>query len=261
MVPAANCQTVQQGFPCCTVWGMAPRKVTRPKPLALAYIRVSTEDQADTGASLEAQRTALLLEAERKGWDVEIVEDAGLSGKSMNRPGLTSALERLEAGQADWLMATKLDRLSRSVSDFDTIAKRARLGEKGQLFSLHILDMPYDLTTANGEFMANIMISTARFERRLNGDRTRAGMAQRKAEGKHVGRKRQLPAETVELITAARANGASMAKIAAGLNEDGVATSHGGAKWYPSTIKAVLDSVARESLEGFTASHLGSGGN
>lgn len=240
---------------------MTPRKVTRTKPLALAYIRVSTEDQADTGASLEAQRTALMLEAERKGWDVEVVEDAGLSGKSMNRPGLTSALERLETGQADWLMATKLDRLSRSVGDFDTIAKRARLGEKGQLFSVHILDMPYDLTTANGEFMANIMISTARFERRLNGDRTRAGMAQRKVEGKHVGRKRQLPPETVERIKATRASGASMAKIAAGLNEDGIATSQGGAKWYPSSVKAVLDSVARESLEGFTAASMEAEGN
>lgn len=232
---------------------MAPKKVNRAKPLALAYIRVSTEDQADSGASLEAQRHALTLEAERKGWDVEVVEDAGLSGKSMNRPGLTSALERLEAGQADWLMATKLDRLSRSVGDFDTIAKRARLGERGQLFGLHILDMPYDLTTANGEFMANIMISTARFERRLNGDRTRTGMAQRKAEGKHVGRKRQLPAETVEQIKTARAAGNSMAKIAAALNDDGVPTAQGGAKWYPSTVKAVLDSVEREALEGFTA--------
>ncbi|MFJ6004058.1 recombinase family protein [Arthrobacter sp. NPDC092385] len=232
---------------------MAPKKVTRSRPLALAYIRVSTEDQADSGASLEAQRTALTLEAERKGWDVEVVEDAGLSGKSMNRPGLTSALERLEAGQADWLMATKLDRLSRSVGDFDTIAKRARLGERGQLFGLHILDMPYDLTTANGEFMANIMISTARFERRLNGDRTRTGMAQRKAEGKHVGRKRQLPAEVVERITAARAAGLSMAKIADALNADAVPTAQGGAKWHPSTIKAVLASVEREALEGFTA--------
>ncbi|MGX5718351.1 recombinase family protein, partial [Arthrobacter sp. MAHUQ-56] len=202
---------------------MAPKKVTRSKPLALAYVRVSTEDQADNGASLEAQRGALLLEAERRGWDVEVVEDAGVSAKNMNRPGLLSALARLEAGQADWLMATRLDRLSRSVGDFDTIAKRARLGEKGQLFGLHVLDMPYDLTTPNGEFMANIMISTARFERRLNGQRTRDGMAQRKAEGKHVGRKRQLPPETVARIRAARAGGASMARIAADLNADGVA--------------------------------------
>lgn len=238
---------------------MAPKKVTRTKPLALAYIRVSTEDQADYGASLEAQRTALLLEAERKGWDVEVVEDAGLSAKSMNRPGLLSALERLEAGAADWLMATKLDRLSRSVGDFATIAKRARLGEKGQLFGLHILDMPYDLTTPNGEFMANIMVSTARFERRLNGQRTRDGMAQRKAEGKHIGRKRQLPPETVERIKAARASGASMAKIATGLNEDGIATSQGGAEWYPSSVKAVLDSMTRESLEGFTATNMTKG--
>ena len=235
------------------VWFMAPRKVTRERPLALAYLRVSTDEQADSGASLEAQRAALTAEAERRGWDVEVVEDAGVSGKSMNRPGLTSALERLETGQADWLMATKLDRLSRSVGDFDTITKRARLGERGQLFGLHILDMPYDLTTANGEFMANIMVSTARFERRLNGDRTRTGMAQRKAEGKHVGRRRQLPSEVVQRITAARAAKLSMAKIADALNADQVPTAQGGVRWYPSTVRAVLVSVEREELEGFTA--------
>ncbi|MGX5718363.1 recombinase family protein, partial [Arthrobacter sp. MAHUQ-56] len=54
-------------------------------------------------------------------------------------------------------------------------------------------------------------------------------------------------------IRAARAGGASMARIAADLNADGVATGHGGAQWYPSTVKAVLDSMAHESLEGFSA--------
>lgn len=79
----------------------------------------------------------------------------------------------------------------------------------------------------------------------------------------HLGRKRkrQLPAETVERIRAERAGGASMAKIATGLNEDDVATSQGGAKWYPSTVKAVLDSMARESLEGFTVSPVETEGN
>jgi len=232
---------------------MATKRTTRVRPLALAYVRVSTDEQADSGASLEAQRTALTLEAERRGWDVEVVEDAGVSGKSMNRPGLTSALERLEAGQADWLMATKLDRISRDVADFGNITKRARLGERGQLFGLHILDMPYDLTTANGELMANIMISTARFERRLNGERTRTGMAQRKAEGKHVGRRRQLPTVVVERIKERRDAGATLAGIAGELNADQVPTAQGGAKWHPSTVKAVITSVEREALEGFVS--------
>ncbi|KYK01903.1 hypothetical protein AUV02_01755 [Micrococcus sp. CH3] len=57
-------------------------------PLALAYVRVSTEDQAEHGASLDAQRAALAAEADRRGRDFEVVADEGLTGKFLNRPGL-----------------------------------------------------------------------------------------------------------------------------------------------------------------------------
>lgn len=228
---------------------MTPRKVTRERPLALAYLRVSTHEQADSGASLDAQRASLTSEAARRGWDVEVVEDAGLSGKNMNRPGLTSALERLDRGQAQFLMAVRLDRLSRSVADFAAVVDRAKRKDWG----LVLLSPNIDTSDAAGRFTANVLASAAQYEHELIGARTREGMAQRKAEGKHVGRRRSLPVEVVSRITAARAAGLSMAKIADGLNADGVPTAQGGAKWHPSTVKAVLASVEREGLEGFTA--------
>ena len=61
----------------------------------VGYVRVSTDEQADSGAGLAAQRRAILEEAERRGWHVvELIEDAGYSGKDLNRPGIVFALDR-----------------------------------------------------------------------------------------------------------------------------------------------------------------------
>jgi hypothetical protein len=80
----------------------------------IGYVRVSTADQVESGLGLAAQETAIREEAERRGWDLEIVRDEGRSGKRVN-PGLRSALDDLRAGLADGLVVAKLDRLARSV--------------------------------------------------------------------------------------------------------------------------------------------------
>ena len=68
----------------------------------VGYIRVSTAEQADSGAGLEAQRAAIQAEALRRGWTLlRTFEDAGASGKSMTgRPGLQEALQAVEHGEA-----------------------------------------------------------------------------------------------------------------------------------------------------------------
>src|SRR5688572_29091073 len=82
----------------------------------VGYIRVSTEEQADSRAGLDAQRAAILAEADRRGWRlVDLIEDAGWSGRDMKRPGMQAALEALRAKRADTLVVAKLDRLSRSL--------------------------------------------------------------------------------------------------------------------------------------------------
>src|SRR5665811_394770 len=92
----------------------------------IGYLRVSTEDQADSRAGLEAQRAAILAEAERRGWHlVEVIEDAGFSGKDLNRPGIVAALDALRRHKADTLVVAKLDRLSRSMLDFAALMDRA----------------------------------------------------------------------------------------------------------------------------------------
>lgn len=84
----------------------------------IAYLRVSTDKQADRGASLDAQRVKAAAYAQL--YDLELVDtivDAGESAKSLERPGLKRALTMLKAGEAEALLVVKLDRLTRSVVD------------------------------------------------------------------------------------------------------------------------------------------------
>jgi DNA invertase Pin-like site-specific DNA recombinase len=146
----------------------------------LGYARVSTLEQADSRAGLEAQRRAVEAECERRGWElVEVVEDAGYSAKDLRRPGIRSALEALERHQADGLVVAKLDRLSRSMIDFTALMGLARR----QSWALVALDCAVDTTTPAGEAMANVLATFAQFERRLIGQRTREALEQKRAQG------------------------------------------------------------------------------
>ena len=215
---------------------MVTTREKRTKPLALAYVRVSTDDQAAEGASLEAQRGALIAEAQRRGWDLELVADEGASGKNLERPGLIAALERLDRSEADALLAVRLDRISRSVADFAGLMRRA----KRRSWRLVLLSPDLDTEDPAGKFTAHVLAAAAEYERDLIGARTREGMAQRRAEGIHVGRPRTLPPDLVDRIVVERAHGATLRSIAAALTADAVPTAHGGVAWHASTIRAVL---------------------
>src|SRR5262245_9845331 len=95
----------------------------------IGYIRVSTEEQATAGVSLSAQ--AEKVRAYCALYDLtllEVVEDAGASAKTLERPGLQRALSALRRGEADGVVVAKLDRLTRSVADMATLID-AHFGE------------------------------------------------------------------------------------------------------------------------------------
>ncbi|QCR18577.1 recombinase family protein [Agrococcus sp. SGAir0287] len=215
------------------------------RPLALAYVRVSTSEQADEGASLAAQRAMLTAEGERRGWDVEIVEDAGKSAKSLKgRDGLASALDRLDRGEAAYLLSTRLDRVSRSVADFAGLLDRAARRGWGMV----LLSPNMDTSDPAGRFTANVLASAAQYERELIGARTREGMAQRKAEGVHVGRKPTLSADLVERIVDMYDGGTGLSAIARTLTAEGIPTARGGASWAASSVQAVLRSTTAQRI-------------
>ena len=204
--------------------------------IVVGYIRVSTAEQADSGAGLEAQRAAVELEAERRSWTLlEIFEDAGASGKSLNRPGLAGALAMIESGEASVIIVSKLDRLSRSVHDFAGLMQAAQR----QGWALVALDVGIDMTTPAGGLIANVMASVAEWERRVIGERTVAALAARRAAGVQLGRPREMSPEAVERIRELHRDGARVAEIARVLNAEGVATPRGG-RWHSPGVKRAI---------------------
>jgi DNA invertase Pin-like site-specific DNA recombinase len=152
---------------------------------------------------------------------------------------MTAALAAVESGAASAIVVAKLDRLSRSLGDFASLMARAQAGR----WNLVALDLGIDLATAAGEFMANVMASAAQWERRIIGQRTRDALAVKRAQGARLGRPQVVAAELVARIRAAHEAGAGWSALARQLNLEGVPTAHGGTKWYPSTVRAVVRSA------------------
>ncbi len=177
----------------------------------VGYIRVSTAEQADSGAGLAAQRTAIAAEVERRGWElVGVEEDAGVSGKTIDRrPALARALASVDSGQASALVVAKLDRLSRSLLDFAGLMERGRK----KSWALVALDLAVDTTTPAGEMMANVLASFAQYERRLIGQRTKDALAIKRAQGVRLGRPQTLRDVVVARIVAEHAAGETITAI------------------------------------------------
>jgi DNA invertase Pin-like site-specific DNA recombinase len=212
----------------------------------LGYVRVSTEEQAGSGAGLDVQRQAIVAEAARRGWQIiGVIEDAGFSAKDLRRPGVQEAMAVLASGSANALVVAKLDRLSRSMLDFTGLMAKAQK----ENWALVALDCAVDTTTPAGEAMANVLATFAQFERRLISQRTREALAAKKARGVRLGRPSSLPSNVVDRIKRERRGGKSFAAIADGLNTDDVPTAQGGRRWYPATVRYVL----RERLDPETA--------
>lgn len=203
----------------------------------IGYIRVSTEEQSDSGAGLEAQRTAIRAEAERKGWTLTAIYEDVASGKTMRgRTGLDEAVSAIESGDAGALIVTKLDRLTRSVADFAAMLERFNSHRWG----LVLLDLGIDTTTIMGEAMAHVTATFAQMERRRIGERTKEALAVKKQQGVKLGRPRALSDEVRAYIVKLHAEGLSIRKIAERLNAESVPTAHGGRQWYPNTVARIV---------------------
>lgn len=215
------------------------RPVNDARPRYLGITRVSTEDQAENGHSLDAQDATLTAEAERRGWDLEIIRAPGRTGSKVS-PELRDALAQLDSGDAAGLMVAKLDRLTRSVSVADDIIRAA----ERQGWNLVIVDLGVDLSTAQGRMMARMVATFAEFERDLISERTRAGMAAAKRNGTKsgnpIGRPRVCPPDLVRWITTERGKKRSFSAIARDLTERGEPSPEGRPVWQPSTVRRIF---------------------
>jgi DNA invertase Pin-like site-specific DNA recombinase len=209
------------------------------------YMRVSTDQQADSGLGLGAQRAAILQEASRRGWRcVEYVEDGGWSGSNLDRPGIAALLPRLRRG--DVLVIAKLDRLSRSLVDAAGLLQDAQ--RRGWV--LVAIDLGLDLGTPTGRLVASVMAAVASWERETIGQRTRDSMAVAKKRGRRFGHPSSLPAAVLDRIETERGHGDSLRVIAERLMAEQVPTAQGCATWHPSTVRSALLSRANDRQAG-----------
>jgi DNA invertase Pin-like site-specific DNA recombinase len=237
--------------------GMTKRTATAAR--LIGYVRVSTEDQASNGVSLEAQRKKLeaYVELYDSGELVDLVIDEGQSAKTLKRPGLQRALAMLETGKADGILIVKLDRLTRSVRDLGELLDRY-FGE-GKFALLSVADH-IDTRTAGGRLVLNVLTSVAQWEREAIGERTKAALEHLRdaegvalggealgwtriektdANGRRIVRKIRSEAATVARIRDLHAAGKSLRDIAAVLTAEGHPTKRGG-RWQAETVAKVV---------------------
>lgn len=200
---------------------------------ATGYCRVSTEEQGDSRAGLEAQESAIRAEVAHRGWDLVDVRTEVASGKSLrHRPELASILADLREHRTDALIVAKLDRLSRSVMDFASVMETAH--EQG--WSIVVLDLGVDTTSTNGKLIAHIMIALAQWERELIGDRTRTALTAVRARGTQLGRPSRIDDNTRRMIRLLRDSGQSWQQVADSLTREGIPTAQGG-MWHGATVR------------------------
>lgn len=201
------------------------------------YVRVSTDDQGRNGYGLDAQRSAIRAECDRRGWTLLRIEDDVRSGGTMKRrPGLGRAIASCDNNEAQALVAAKVDRLSRSVHDFAGLVERAHAGR----WNLVILDLGVDLSTPMGEAMASVASTFAQLERRLISARTREGLAVARKRGVKLGRPvTALSTESLQRARALRDAGLTFAAIADDLNA-GPHRSALGKSWWAATVSRAL---------------------
>jgi site-specific DNA recombinase len=156
-------------------------KARRKPMLSVAYYRVSTEEQAAEGFSIEGQAEKLRSYAQLHDLgEVTVIADPGKSGKDLNRPGIQQLLAMIEAGHVANVLLWRLDRLSRNLGDLINLADQC--GQHGA--ALHSFTEKLDLSSATGRMFYNIIGTFAQFYREQLAENVRMGMHQAVLEGK-----------------------------------------------------------------------------
>jgi DNA invertase Pin-like site-specific DNA recombinase len=153
------------------------------------YPRKSTEDGLEQEFnSLDAQYeacTAYALSQRHEGWVPvkDRYDDGGFSGGNMERPGLKRLLADVEAGRVDIILLYKIDRLTRSLTDFARIVDVLDRAEA----SFVSITQSFNTTTSMGRLTLNMLLSFAQFEREVTGERIRDKIAASKKKGLWMG--------------------------------------------------------------------------
>jgi DNA invertase Pin-like site-specific DNA recombinase len=223
---------------------------------AIGYIRVSSEEQSKEGVSLDAQESRIRAYAAMRGLTLDaIYREEGVSAKTplRKRPEGMKATEALKRGKSvKHVIAVKLDRLFRSAAD---ALQQTQEWDKAGV-SLHIIDMAgsaVDTRSAIGRMFFTMAAAFAELERNLTSERTTAALAHKRSTGRAYTRitpfgfdregdvlvENAEEMRTVRHMEELRAQGVSLRRIAAMLNEKQTPTKLGG-NWHLATVQSVL---------------------
>jgi DNA invertase Pin-like site-specific DNA recombinase len=201
---------------------------------ALGYATVPAD--ADEGTrELDEQRIAIESYCKLLGIDVvEVVrEREPKDGKALDRAGLSFLIERVAAGDASCLVVTGLQRLSRSVAELGTIVQWLERND----VRLVAVELDLDTASPGGRTTARALASVAGMESERLSERTRKGLAAARAKRHAAGGAGPDWDSIRKRIANMRADGMTLQAIADTLNEEGVPTLRGGAKWRPSSVQ------------------------
>ena len=151
------------------------------------YCRVSTEDQAEKGASLGAQSDFLLAWAEQENIEIKkenIFIDDGYTGKNLKRPALTKLRDQAKAKEFSILLLYHNDRLSRHTKEILALVEELQRAGVTIRFS----NFDTDITTPEGELLFTMLSGFSQYFRKDLGRKTSLGMQRKKREGIHIGR-------------------------------------------------------------------------
>ena len=224
---------------------------------AIGYVRVSTQEQAKEGVSLDAQRDKLRSYCKLNGIKlVDIVADEGISGSTLDRPGLQAALHMIRRGRANTLIVAKLDRLSRSLRDVCALMSDYFTDDRYHLLS--VCGMVNTHSAAGRMLMMNLA-NFNQFEREMISERTKEAMQHMKAQGIKLGaapygyeyanqvddKRRRILAplaseqQSIAKMAALHEAGVKFAEIARRLNTDRIPARQGG-EWCGRVVSVIL---------------------
>lgn len=214
----------------------------------VGYTRVSSTEQGLHGHSLEAQATKIRAYAAAFGLDlVGVVEDSAQSGKSLRRPGIQRVLAMLESGEVAGVLVAKVDRLSRSVVDVDTLVRSYFSENAKHPAALLAVDNHIDTATAAGRMLLNVLMSINQGERELIAERTRAALQHLKESGVKLGppaiEKDAEGQAVVARIQALKAQGLPLRGIAAALEAEGIRPRRAD-HWSPAALAKIIARTA-----------------
>jgi DNA invertase Pin-like site-specific DNA recombinase len=176
------------------------------------------------------------------------------TGKGLARPGLAYTLERISAGDANGLVVAQLSRITRSAAELGTIIEWLDRSHVRLVAAANALDTDHE----DGRLAADVLIEVARWERARLSERTRNGLQAARRRGRSTGRSAVTDdPDLSERIAQMRAQGMTLQAIADQLNEEGVPTVRGGAKWRHSSVQAAAGYRRRKRpLPGILSDHL-----